>query len=75
MCGFVYYFTLFFISHPQGEILGITRFGIAKMNERVFMQASFEKTNDILFDAALHGLRVSVLDCFFVLFFCFIFFF
>lgn len=39
----------------QGEVLGITRFGIAKMKESVLMLASFEKTTDHLFDAALHG--------------------
>ena len=39
----------------QGEVLGITRFGIAKMKNSVLMLASFEKTTDHLFDAALHG--------------------
>lgn len=42
-------------AHPQGEVLGITRFGIAKMKDSVLMLASFEKTTDHLFDAALHG--------------------
>ena len=28
----------------KGEVLGITRFGIAKMRESVMMLASFEKT-------------------------------
>lgn len=41
--------------HLQGEVLGITRFGIAKMKDSVLMLASFEKTTDHLFDAALHG--------------------
>lgn len=36
-------------------MLGITRFGIAKMKDSVLMLASFEKTTDHLFDAALHG--------------------
>jgi hypothetical protein len=36
-------------------VLGITRFGIAKMKDSVLMLASFEKTTDHLFDAALHG--------------------
>jgi DNA-directed RNA polymerase III subunit RPC1 len=40
---------------PTGEVLGITRFGIAKMKDSVLMLASFEKTTDHLFDAALHG--------------------
>lgn len=39
----------------QGEVLGITRFGIAKMKDSVLMLASFEKTTDHLFDAAVHG--------------------
>lgn len=39
----------------KGEVLGITRFGIAKMKDSVLMLASFEKTTDHLFDAALHG--------------------
>ena len=39
----------------RGEVLGITRFGIAKMKESVLMLASFEKTADHLFDAAVHG--------------------
>ncbi len=33
-------------------MLGITRFGVAKMRESVLMLASFEKTTDHLFDAA-----------------------
>lgn len=39
----------------KGEVLGITRFGLAKMRESVLMLASFEKTADHLFDAAFHG--------------------
>ena len=39
----------------KGEVLGITRFGVAKMRESVLMLASFEKTTDHLFDAAVHG--------------------
>ncbi|XP_033120133.1 DNA-directed RNA polymerase III subunit RPC1-like [Anneissia japonica] len=39
----------------RGEVLGITRFGLAKMKESVLMLASFEKTADHLFDAAYHG--------------------
>ena len=39
----------------KGEVLGITRFGMAKMKDSVLMLASFEKTTDHLFDAALHG--------------------
>lgn len=36
----------------RGEVLGITRFGIARMKDSVLMLASFEKTTDHLFDAA-----------------------
>jgi len=39
----------------RGEVLGITRFGIAKMKDSVLMLASFEKTTDHLFNAALHN--------------------
>ena len=39
----------------KGEILGITRFGIAKMKDSVLMLASFEKTTDHLFDASFFG--------------------
>lgn len=38
----------------KGEILGITRFGLAKMRDSVLQLASFEKTTDHLFDAAYH---------------------
>ena len=37
----------------RGEVLGITRFGIAKMKDSVLMLASFEKTTDHLFEAAI----------------------
>ncbi len=43
----------------KGEVLGITRFGIGKMKDSVLMLASFEKTTDHLFDAAVHARR----DC------------
>ena len=36
-------------------MLGITRFGIARMKDSVLMLASFERTTDHLFDAAVHG--------------------
>eukprot|EP01096_Ripella_sp_DP13-Kostka_P013444 TRINITY_DN583_c0_g2_i1.p1 TRINITY_DN583_c0_g2~~TRINITY_DN583_c0_g2_i1.p1 ORF type:complete len:549 (+),score=230.01 TRINITY_DN583_c0_g2_i1:51-1697(+) len=38
----------------KGQVHGITRFGIEKMRDSVMMLASFEKTNDHLFDAAIH---------------------
>ena len=44
----------------RGEVLGITRFGIGKMKESVLMLASFERTTDYLFDAALQGKRDDV---------------
>ena len=50
----------------RGEVLGITRFGMAKMKESVLMLASFEKTVDHLFDAAIHGRSdriVGVSEC------------
>ena len=36
-------------------MLGITRFGVAKMKDSVLMLASFEKTTDHLFDASAYG--------------------
>lgn len=48
----------------QGEVLGITRFGLAKMKESVLMLASFEKTADHLFDAAYFGQKDSVCGTF-----------
>ncbi|XP_038060034.1 DNA-directed RNA polymerase III subunit RPC1-like isoform X2 [Patiria miniata] len=44
----------------KGEVLGITRFGLAKMKESVLMLASFEKTADHLFDAAYHGQKDAI---------------
>uniref|UniRef100_A0A7S2W5D7 DNA-directed RNA polymerase subunit n=1 Tax=Mucochytrium quahogii TaxID=96639 RepID=A0A7S2W5D7_9STRA len=44
----------------RGQILGITRFGIAKMKESVLMLASFEKTADHLFDAAVHARKDDI---------------
>ena len=50
----------------KGMVLGITRFGVSKMRESVLMLASFERTTDHLFDAAVHGRRdaiVGVSEC------------
>ena len=50
----------------RGEVLGITRFGVAKMRESVLMLASFEKTTDHLFDAAVHARQdaiVGISEC------------
>ena len=41
-------------------MLGITRFGIAKMKDSALMLASFEKTTDHLFDAALYGKKDAI---------------
>ncbi|KAM0788234.1 hypothetical protein ACM66B_001388 [Microbotryomycetes sp. NB124-2] len=41
----------------KGEVLGITRFGVAKMKGSVLMLASFERTTDHLFDAAFNARR------------------
>ena len=50
----------------KGMVLGITRFGVSKMRESVLMLASFERTTDHLFDAAVHGRTdaiVGVSEC------------
>jgi DNA-directed RNA polymerase III subunit RPC1 len=39
----------------KGEVLGITRFGLAKMRDSVLQLASFEKTADHIFDAGSAG--------------------
>ncbi|XP_055374770.1 DNA-directed RNA polymerase III subunit RPC1 [Condylostylus longicornis] len=44
----------------RGDVLGITRHGLAKMRESVFNLASFEKTADHLFDAAYYGQTDSI---------------
>ena len=44
----------------KGNVLGIQRFGIAQMRESTLSKASFERTCDILFDAAHHGKRDSI---------------
>ena len=45
----------------KGQVLGMTRFGIEKMKESVLTLASFEKTADHLFDAALHGRKDHII--------------
>lgn len=50
----------FLLILPQGEVLGITRFGVAKMKDSVLMLASFEKTTDHLFDASAFGKTDSI---------------
>ena len=39
----------------RGEVLGITRFGLAKTRDSVLQLASFEKTADHVFEAAIGG--------------------
>jgi len=39
----------------KGTVYGFQRFDMTKMRESVFMQSSFERTNDILFDGAIYG--------------------
>lgn len=39
----------------MGQVLGINRFGIQKMRGSTMMLASFERTNDHLFDAAANS--------------------
>lgn len=41
-------------------MLGITRFGVAKMKDSVLMLASFEKTTDHLFDASAYGKKDDI---------------
>ena len=45
----------------RGEVLGITRFGVPKMKQSVLMLASFEKTSDHLYDAAVHARTDAIL--------------
>lgn len=47
--------TAFRLLLHQGEVLGITRFGIQKMDKSILMLASFEKTGDHLFNASANG--------------------
>ena len=39
----------------KGTVYGFQRFGMIKMKDSVLLHSSFERTNDILFEAALHG--------------------
>lgn len=48
------------IMTSKGEVLGITRFGISKMKDSVLSIASFEKTTDHLFEAALYSKRDGI---------------
>eukprot|EP01156_Anaeramoeba_ignava_P023486 Anaeramoba_ignava/c21581_g1_i1.p1 GENE.c21581_g1_i1~~c21581_g1_i1.p1 ORF type:complete len:1334 (+),score=351.32 c21581_g1_i1:1841-5842(+) len=44
----------------KGSISGITRFGIRKLKDSVFMLASFENTSDHLFEAAIRGTKEKI---------------
>ncbi|KAH8918847.1 DNA-directed RNA polymerase III subunit C1 [Atractiella rhizophila] len=44
----------------KGEVLGITRFGVARMKDSVLMLASFEKTTDHLFDSSLYSKKDAI---------------
>jgi len=44
----------------KGQVLGINRFGMEVMKDSVIMLASFEKTTDHLFDAAVHAKQDAV---------------
>jgi len=44
----------------RGEVLGITRHGLARMKESVLMLASFERTADHLFDASFFGKKDAI---------------
>ena len=39
----------------KGTVYGFQRFGMIKMKDSVFLQSSFERTKDILFEAATYG--------------------
>lgn len=39
----------------KGQVKGMTRFGLQEMKDSVFMLASFEKTSDHLFNAAVNA--------------------
>ena len=39
----------------KGTVLGFQRFGMINMKDSVFLHSSFERTKDILFDAAIYG--------------------
>merc|ERR1712007_180500 len=39
----------------RGQVLGINRYGISRMRASTLMLASFERTTDHIFDAAVHA--------------------
>merc|ERR1719238_219258 len=44
----------------RGQVLGINRYGISRMRTSALMLASFERTNDHIFDAAAHSRKDPV---------------
>merc|ERR1712176_1686965 len=44
----------------RGQVLGINRYGISRMQTSTLMLASFERTNDFIFDAAVHRKRDNI---------------
>ena len=44
-----------------GMVLGITRFGVSKMKDSTLMLASFERTTDHLFDAAVYSRKDDII--------------
>ncbi|XP_048503116.1 DNA-directed RNA polymerase III subunit 1 isoform X2 [Beta vulgaris subsp. vulgaris] len=44
----------------KGEVLGVNRYGIAKMKDSVLMLASFEKTDYHLFNGSLNGRKDKI---------------
>ncbi len=41
----------------SGVVLGVNRHGMAKSKQGILVMASFERTAEILFDAAIHNRR------------------
>lgn len=39
----------------KGSVHGFQRFGMAKMKDSILLHSSFERTSDVLFDAAMHS--------------------
>ena len=44
----------------KGTVLGFQRFSMIKMKDSVFLNSSFERTTDVLFDAAIYGKNESL---------------
>ena len=44
----------------KGTVLGFQRFSMIKMKDSVFLNSSFERTTDVLFDAAIYSKNESL---------------